>query len=123
MDGLDITKGGSLPGSCEDCIYGKHTTCPYDADVEVEHEVLRRVHIDLWGKAHVRSLGGAWYMMLLTDGRSSYRKDHYLSDKSGDTLLKCIKVYHVKSERQTGKKLKCFWFDQAFCTETIKDYC
>ena len=62
-------------------------------------------------------------MMLLTDGGSSYRKDYYLSDKSGNTLLRCIKVYHVESERQTGKKLKCFWFDQAFCMETIKDYC
>ena len=37
-------------------------------------------------------------MMLFTNGRSSYQKDYYLSDKSGNTLLKCIKVYHVKSE-------------------------
>ena len=123
VDGLDIIKGEPLPGSCEDCIYGKHTTCPYDADVEAKHKVLRRVHVDIWGKAHVKSIRGAFYLMLFTDGGSSYRKKYYLSDKSGDTLIKCIKAYHVKSECQTGEKLKCFRFDQAFCTELIKEYC
>ena len=83
VDGLGIIKGEPLTGSCEDCIYGKHTTYPYDVNVEPKHEVLRRVHVDLWGKAHVKSIGGALYMMLFTDGRSLYQKDYYLSDKSG----------------------------------------
>ena len=113
VDGLKIIRGEALPGSCEDCIHGKHTTHPYNVDVEAEHEVLRRVHVDLWGKACVKSLGGAWYMMLFTDGGSSNQKNCYLSDKSGNTLLRCIKAYHVESEHQTGKKLKCFQFDQA----------
>ena len=108
VDGLEIIKGEPLPGSCEDCIYGKHTTCPYNVDVEAEHEVLRRVHVDIWGKARIKSIRGAFYLMLFTDGGSSYRKDYYLLDKSGNTLIKCIKVYHVKSKRQTGEKLKCF---------------
>ena len=72
VDGLKIIKGEAFPGSCEDYIHGKHTTHPYNVDVEAEHEVLRRVHVDLWGKARVKSLEGAWYMMLFTDCGSSY---------------------------------------------------
>ncbi len=58
VDGLDVIAAEPLPGRCEDCIYGKHTARPYDAEVVPETEALECVHVDLWGKARVRSLGG-----------------------------------------------------------------
>ncbi len=66
VDGLDVIAAEPLPGRCEDCIYGKHTARPYDAEVVPETEALECVHVDLWGKARVRSLGGAVYMLLLS---------------------------------------------------------
>ncbi|CAA7270336.1 unnamed protein product [Cyclocybe aegerita] len=53
VDRLQIT-GGDLdraPGMCEDCIYGKQTSRPYDEHYTPETELLALVHIDLWGPA------------------------------------------------------------------------
>ncbi len=44
VDGLDITPDKELLGSCEDCIFGKQTSRPYDEIVTPETELLERVH-------------------------------------------------------------------------------
>ncbi|KAG6827349.1 hypothetical protein H0H92_012147 [Tricholoma furcatifolium] len=57
VDGLYIKGPLTVPGTCEDCVYGKHVSRPYDAKVEIEAHPNQRVHIDLWGPASVVSLG------------------------------------------------------------------
>ncbi|CAA7270907.1 unnamed protein product [Cyclocybe aegerita] len=49
VDGLHIMDGDRAPGMCEDCIYGKQTSRPYDEDYMPETELLALVHVDLWG--------------------------------------------------------------------------
>lgn len=105
VDGLNIVGSVKLKEKCEDCIYGKQTVHPYDKAIEPETEVLEQVYIDLWGPAHVCSVGGAEYMMVFNDGGSSYWVGYFLHSKSTDTTLSAFTEYHVKSEQETGKKL------------------
>lgn len=120
VDGLDIVGSVEPEGKCEDCIYGKQTARPYDQVVERETEVLERVYIDLWGPARVRSVGGAEYMMAFNDGGSSYRVGYFLNSKSADTTLTAFAEFHVKSERETGKKLIRVRVDMGFLRTRTK---
>lgn len=128
VDGLHIVKSeghGSSLGLCEDCIYGKQTNRPYDEKVTPETDVLERVHLDLWGPARVRSIGGAEYALTMTDGGSSYRAGYFLAEKTGDVVLEAVKTYKAEAERQTGKKLKCLRMDMGreFLTKALEAWC
>ena len=57
------------------------------------------------GPAHVRSVDGAEYMMVLNDGGSSYHTGYFLTSKSSDVMLSTFTEYHTRSEHETGKKL------------------
>ena len=57
VDGLVIRGELSASGLCEDCVYGKHASRPYDAEVEPEKAPNDCVHVDLWGPSSVTSLG------------------------------------------------------------------
>ena len=71
LDELEISEGGQS-GLCEECIYGKQTQRPYDEVVYPETILLERVHVDIHGPTRVLSIGGAIYLMIVTDGASSY---------------------------------------------------
>ena len=105
VNSLDIVEGLELEGKCEDCIYGKQMTQPYDEVVEPETEVRQHVYGDLWGLAHMHSVGGAEYMIVFSDGGSSYCVGYFLTLKSSKATLSTFTEYHVKSERETGRKL------------------
>lgn len=106
VDGMDVKGSLAMTGKCEDCLFGKQTARPYDEEVTPETTVLKRVHIDLWGEAPVKSAGGAKYFMSITDDALSYRKVYFLGNKLAVTTLEAFKFYHVEAERQTGQKLK-----------------
>jgi hypothetical protein len=48
VEGLNITNR-ELKGLCEDCVVGKATKHPFDAEVIHKVDPLERIHIDLWG--------------------------------------------------------------------------
>jgi hypothetical protein len=125
VDGLQIVDGKESLGMCEDCIYGKQASRPYDERVVPEKEVLERVHVDLWGPARVQSSGGARYAMIFTDGGSSFRKEYFLAEKSGDAVLQALKHYKVEAELHTGKKMKRLRLDMAkeFLTHALTAFC
>jgi len=106
VDGLNITGELTMRGRCEDCIFGKHSTHPFNNSGYRETKVLERIHIDMWGPLPIQSAGGTFYFMLLMDGHLSYRTVAFLTSKSADTTLNVFKAYHTETERQTGKKLK-----------------
>jgi len=106
VDGL-TTKGElSMNGLCEDCIFGKHTTHPFNETGSRETELLKRIHIDIWGLSQVQSARGCTYFMLIIDGFLSYKTVAFLQTKSADVTLNILKAYHIEAEQQTGKKLK-----------------
>jgi len=47
VDGLHTHGSLTMKGQCEDCIYGKHTSRPYNENTAKEKEVLEQVHIDI----------------------------------------------------------------------------
>jgi hypothetical protein len=106
VDGLNPSGNAEMRGMCEDCIFGTHTTHPFNNIVPDERDPLDRVYVDLWGPAPVDLAGGAKYFMLIMDGATSYRRIYFLSSKSTNATLRVFKEYHVKLERQTGQKLK-----------------
>ncbi|GAW02791.1 retrovirus-related pol polyprotein [Lentinula edodes] len=110
VDGLKITSK-KVEGMCESCLYGKATRRPFDEKVVHESEVLERVHIDLWGQSRTKSRGGATWMILFTDGRSTVKVPDFLSNKQAGTTLKSFHRYCLKAELETGKKVKCIRID------------
>ena len=121
LDGLVVKGQLTVPGICEDCIYGKHAARPYNATVEPEGAPNDCVHIDLWGPASVMSMGGAMYMMVAVDGGSSYLSVFFLTRKDSPTTLTALSSYHTESEHQTGRKLRevrvnagCEWVNEAW---------
>ena len=105
VEGLSVTGDMNIPGQCEDCILGKRAAHPYDEEVIPEEDVLERVHIDMWGSASVRSVGGASYLMVLVDGGSAMKFGYPLSHKTGELTLQVFSEFHVAAERVTGKRL------------------
>ncbi|KAF8831255.1 hypothetical protein HHX47_DHR1000495 [Lentinula edodes] len=126
VDGLNITNR-EVRGMCEDCLYGKATKHPFDEVLTHETEVLERVHLDLFGPARTQTRGGATYLMLCTDGKSSFRVPYYLTNKRKETGVKALHEYRTMAEKQTGKVLKIIRIDgggelnntlvDAYCTE------
>jgi len=106
VDGLNITGELTMGGRCEDCIFGKHSTHPFNDNGYQETEISERTHIDIWGPSPTQSAGGTSYFMLLMDGHSSYHTVAFLKTKSADVTLNVFETYHNEAERQTGKKLK-----------------
>jgi hypothetical protein len=115
VDGLVITSK-ETSGACEDCIFGKQTQHPFDKEVTPETEVLERVHMDLWGPAHVMSMGGKQYMLLAIDGGSSHGEGYFLAEKTAENCVNILAHFHVTAEHQTGKLLKII------CTDEEKEW-
>lgn len=124
VDGLKITNQDAQ-GMCEDCIYGKATKKPFDKVLTHETKVLERVHVDLFGPARTQSRGGATYLMLCTDGRSSFRVPHYLSNKRKETGVRALHEYRIMAEKQTGKLLRTIRIDGGgeLNNGLVDDYC
>lgn len=98
VKGMNVTTYEKGQGSCEDCIMGKHTRCPFNDNPAHETEVLERVYIDLWGPARTQSTRGKQYMMQAVDGKSTHTEGYYLAEKSAETTLEAFKSYHVMAE-------------------------
>jgi len=111
VDGLNITGELTIEGRYKNCIFGKHSTHPFNNNGYQETEILERTHIDIWGPSLTQSAGGASYFMLLMDGYSSYHTVAFLKTKSADVTLNVFKTYHNEAEQQTGKKLKYIRLD------------
>ena len=48
VNSLDVVGGPEPNRKCEDCIYGKQTTWPYNEVIEPKKEVLEHGYGDLW---------------------------------------------------------------------------
>jgi len=119
VEGLSITRDMNIPGQYEDCILGKHAACPYNEEVIPEEEVLEHIHIDMWGPASIKSVGGASYLMVLVDGGSAMKFSYPLSHKTGDFTLQVFSKFHVAVECVTGRRLLkvqidggCEWWNE-----------
>jgi len=95
---LNISSELTMRKRCEDCIFGKHSSYPFNEKGYQEKEVLKCIYINIWGPSQTQSVGGASYFMLLMDGYSSYKTIAFLKTKSADTTLQVLKNYHIEAE-------------------------
>ena len=72
VDGINTYGEVVLGRMCEDCIFEKHTSHPYNSTTVKERDVLECMDIDLWGLVQVQLAGGIYYFMAITDGFLSY---------------------------------------------------
>lgn len=110
LDRLDIIST-ETHGRSKNCICGKQTCRPFDQIIKHEIEILKHIHIDLWGPARVESVGGKQYMMLLTDGVSLFREVFFLTNKKAKTMFEAFKRFTARAELQTRKRLKMIHID------------
>lgn len=124
VDGLNITSK-KVYGLCESCLFGKAIRRPFDENLTHETEVLERVHIDLFGQTRTQSLGGATYLVLFTDGRSTLKSPAFLSNKRAETTLKEFHRFRVKAENQTGKRIRIIQIDggKELNNRLMEEYC
>jgi len=99
VDRLDTDGNLKMRGRYEDCIFGKHSTHLFNKTGTREKEVLKKVHIDIWGPAGTQSAGGALYFLIIMDRYSSFRTVAFLNNKSAETTLRVFRTYHTEAER------------------------
>ena len=68
-------------------------------------EKLELVHTDVWGPAHVSSLGGSHYYVTFIDDATRKTQIYYIRNKSD--VFDTFKKWKALVENETGKKLKC----------------
>jgi hypothetical protein len=121
VNGLDKI-GGKLV-SCEICGIAKSTRNSFKSLKECQtREVLDLIHMDLWGPAPVKSLGGKKYFLSIIDDYSRKIDIYTIKDKT--EVLACFKDYLVKSERELGIKLKAIRTDNGleFANQAFENY-
>jgi len=111
VNGLNIQGNLEIGSLYENCIFGKHTAYPYNNNSVRERDLLKRIHINIWGPAPVQSAGEVLYFMLIIDRYSLYYQVTFLSSKSAEATLKVFRNYHVEAECHTGRKLQNIHLD------------
>ena len=92
---------------CESCVYGKQKRVSFvKSGHEKKNEKLELVHTYVWGPAHVSSLGGSYYYVLLIDDATRKVWVYFLRQKYD--VFVTFKKWKCLVENETGKRLKCF---------------
>lgn len=113
VDGMEIVGAHSHDSDvvCESCMAGRQARRPFDEEVVREMELGERIHVDLAGPLAVRSLGGKYYVMDMTDGCSQYLDSGFLTEKLSAETAQAMEQFIEWFERETGKKVKCVQSD------------
>ncbi|GBN22002.1 Retrovirus-related Pol polyprotein from transposon TNT 1-94 [Araneus ventricosus] len=115
--GLENLKGNV--DKCDTCCLTKSSraSLPNIDKIRTQH-VLELVHMDIWGPAPVKSLGGAEYFYSIIDDYSRYAVVYFLKHKN--EAFECFKAYKQAMERLTNRKIKRVRSDNG--TEFSADY-
>ncbi|GBO43248.1 Retrovirus-related Pol polyprotein from transposon TNT 1-94 [Araneus ventricosus] len=115
--GLENLKGNV--DKCDTCCLTKSSRAsfPNIDKIRTQH-VLELIHMDIWGPAPVKSLGGAEYFYSIIDDYSRYAVVYFLKHKN--EAFECFKAYKQAMERLTNRKIKRVRSDNG--TEFSADY-
>lgn len=127
MSQNNIVKGlDNLHGkfdSCDTCRLTKSTRASFKVNHGIlTKDVLEKVHLDVWGKSPVSSIGGAEYFLSIIDDFSRYVQVYTIKNKSD--VFDCFKLYLAKYERQLNVKLKSVRCDNGmeFCNNKFQSF-
>ena len=62
---------------------------------------------DLWGPAYVQTTNGKVFMLVAIDQASVECKAWYLSNKSKEATIECLKGFNTRVETQLRMHVKC----------------
>ncbi|GBN10258.1 Retrovirus-related Pol polyprotein from transposon TNT 1-94 [Araneus ventricosus] len=115
--GLENLKGNV--DKCDTCCFSKSSRAsfPNIDKIRTQH-VLELVHMDIWGPAPVKSLGGAEYFYSIIDDYSRYAVVYFFKHKN--EAFECFKAYKQAMERLINRKIKRVRSDNG--TEFSADY-
>ena len=107
-----LSKKDLLPGikgtnldTCVDCIMGKQHRVSFHSYLPSrKSNILDLIHTDVCMMS-TKSMGGASYFVTFIDDHS--RKVWAFALKTKDQVQEIFKQFHVKVERETGRRLKC----------------
>jgi hypothetical protein len=108
---------------CENYVYGKQKRVKFlRVGKEKKSEKLDLVHTDVWGPAHVSSLGGSRYYVTFVD--DSDRKTWVYWIRKKCDVFDTFKKWKALVENETGKMLKCLRSDNGgeYCIKDFDDY-
>ncbi|GJU04571.1 retrovirus-related pol polyprotein from transposon TNT 1-94 [Tanacetum coccineum] len=115
-----LTKG-SLP-FCEHCVINKQHRLKFKTSNSRSVYVLELVHSHVW-QAPVLSLGGAKYFVSFVDDYSRRCLVYPIKKKSD--VFEVFKVYKVRVELDSGKKIKCLRTDNGgeYTSDEFDTFC
>ncbi|XP_071039976.1 uncharacterized protein [Parasteatoda tepidariorum] len=121
VNGLDNLCGKF--DTCNTCKITKSTRTSFKVNHGImTKSVLEKVHMDVWGKSPVNSVGGAEYFVSVIDDFSRYVEIFTIKHKH--EVFNCFKLYLAKYERQLNVKLKSVRCDNGmeFCNVKFQDF-
>jgi transposase InsO family protein len=89
---------------CSHCIMGKETRLPSPSTDIRAKSPLARIHCDIWGPAHQKSLEGNVYFLTIGDDFSCYCEITPLRNKS--QAVDTLKAYIAQKVTQINRKVK-----------------
>lgn len=111
--GLQFTKC-CCTDECDACIRGKSSEKPYKAD-NIVTKPLEVISTDICGPYRIRSIGGAFYLLTLTDALTDYTTVKFLRQKSD--VVREIKNFVAFLKCQLSRTMLTIRSDNA------KEYC
>ncbi|UYV61247.1 hypothetical protein LAZ67_1004099 [Cordylochernes scorpioides] len=121
VKGLEKVQGN--PTTCDVCKVAKITRSSFKFSYTIlTRKPLEKVHMDIWGPAPVRSLGGSRYFLSIIDDYSRKVNVYFLKEKS--EVFNYFKQYLHESERALNAKLKCIRRDNGleFCNKEFENF-
>jgi transposase InsO family protein len=109
---------------CDGCVLGKQHRKPFPRVSSFRAQTgLELVHADLCGKITPRTIGGAFYFLLVVDDHSRYMWVEMISTKG--QALEYFKKVKKRAEVESGKKLKALWTDRGgeFTSNLFSVFC
>lgn len=104
VTGFAIKKENAEINRCKICPMGKQTRSPFPKSKTQSKKILELIHSDLCGPMENKSLGGAKYMLTLTDDFSRKTFLYFLKEKS--QVTKTFKLFKNAIENETDHRIK-----------------
>jgi hypothetical protein len=123
VTGVELDEN-SKPTFCESCEWGKKHRKPIQKERKESKAsaVGDEIHVDLWGKAPVKTINGKEYSANFTDGHSSHTRVYLMRTK--DETLDQYKAYEAWLKTQYGVSIEVFHSDRGgeFMSNTFSEH-
>jgi len=112
VNGLEVCNEKADLHQCKACLAGKSHIQPFPHKSQRKYtEIGEMTYTDLFGKVDQKDPHGEHYFISFTNAAKAHSCVNFLKTKEANVVLNAIKKYFAFIFTQTGKKVKCFYFD------------